>query len=327
MKRGALIGAKVVVSTLLLVWILSRSNLAEIFEAAKDAYVPLLLLAYLFNFVGVVITSVRWRGLLAAQGVEAPTTFLLKSVLVGMFFNNFLPSTVGGDAMRAYDSYRFARSGSAVTSVIVDRMLGLLVLSVFALVSVPFAPELTNQVPMLRFWIVGGALGLVGLAWSVFFTPLYDVLGGVLARLPAGLARTAGRAFASFGAYRGQRAALARAFGWSVLLQANVVIHYILLARALGFTVPAHHFFLIVPLALYIMMVPVTVNGIGLRENVFALFLAAYGIGNASAVAYAWFAYLGTLILGLVGSAVYVLRRVKPAIPVSGSAGHTGADG
>jgi hypothetical protein len=92
--------------------------------------------------------------------------------------------------------------------------------------------------------------------------------------------------------------------------------------------VPLHHFFLIVPLALYIMMVPVTVNGIGVRESVLTLLFAAYGIGSAEAIAYAWLVYLGVIILGITGAVVYALRRLEPAIPpVTRSVGLTGADG
>lgn len=323
-----LIGVKVVVSTLLLFWILSRSNLSDIFEAAKGAYVPLLLLAYPFNFVGVFISAARWRGLLEAHGVVAPTSFVLKSVMVGIFFNNFLPSTVGGDAMRAYDSYRIAKRRSAMTSVVVDRMLGLLVLTMFALLSVPFAPQLANRVPLLPLWIGGGAALLVGLAWAMFFPPSQANLEGLLTKLPAAVANPARRVIGSFAAYRGQRGALARAFGWSLLLQTTVIIYYAIMARALGLAVPLHHFFLIVPLALYIMTVPITVNGIGVRESVFALFFAAYGIGSADAIAYAWLVYLGTVILGITGGVVYALRRVEPATPpVTRSVGLTGADG
>lgn len=324
MTRRVLIGAKIAVSTVLLAWILRRSNLGEVFEAAGGAIIPLLLIAYVLNFVGILISAARWRGLLLTHGVRAPITVLVKSVMVGVFFNNFLPSTVGGDAMRAYDSYRLAQRSGAMTSVVVDRLLGLLVLSLFAMVSVPFAPQLANRVPMLPLWVGGGGLVLLGLAWAIFFPPSGKIFPRFLSKLPARLSRPAGQVIGAFGAYRGQRRALLQAFTWSLLLQANVVIYYVIVARALGFEVPVLDFFLIVPLALYVMMAPVTVNGIGLRENVFVLFLAAYGIGSADAVAYAWLVYLGGLIQGLLGGVVYALRRVEPTpTPV----GRSGADG
>jgi len=311
-RRGALIGLKVVISTVLLFWILRRSNLGEVLGAAAEAYVPLLLVAYALNFVGVLINASRWQGLLRTHGVEVPHWVLVKSVMVGVFFNNFLPSTVGGDAMRAYDSFRISQRSGAMSSVVVDRLLGLLVLSLFALGSVPFAPQLTGNVPLLPVWVAAGAVILLALAWAIFLSPSGELVPSILARLPERVAGKLGAVLGAFRAYSGQRSALVQAFGWSVLLQANVVIYYIVVARALGFEVPILHFFLIVPLAMYIMMVPITVNGIGLRENVFALFLGAYAIGNADAVAYAWLVYLGGLIQGVLGGLVYAVRRVQP---------------
>jgi hypothetical protein len=77
--------------------------------------------------------------------------------------------------------------------------------------------------------------------------------------------------------------------------------------------VPTVAFLLIVPLATFVMMIPVTINGIGLRENVLALFLAVYGVGNSEAVAFAWLLYRGGLIQGVLGVVVYVMRRSPQA--------------
>ena len=326
-KRWLLIAVRVVVSTILLAWVLSRANLREVLAAAAGAQLPLLLFAYALNFVGVLITAVRWRGLLEAHGVNAPMGFLVRSVLVGVFFNNFLPSTVGGDAMRAYDLYRLAQRSAPMTSVVVDRLLGLIVLTLFALVSLPFASQLTSRTPGLSLLVVGGGAGLLIVAWSIFSAGSFGILLRMLSKLPAGLSAPAGRLFGGFGAYRGQTAALVRGFGWSFLLQSNVILYYVVIARAFGYDIPVIDFFLMVPLVLYVMMVPITVNGIGLRENVFALFFAAYGIGNSGAVAFAWLAYFGGLLYGILGAAVYALRRVDPALePVTPPVG-PGVDG
>lgn len=317
MRRRTLVAVKVVISTVLLVWVLRRSALGEVLSAAAEAHIPLLLAAYVLNFVGVLINAARWRGLLRTHDVEIPLWVLVKSVMVGVFFNNFLPSTVGGDAMRAYDSFRLSRRTGTMSSVVVDRLLGLLVLSLFAVASVPFATQLTDSVPLLPFWVGAGGAILLGLAWAIFFPPSGRLLRAFLVRLPATLSTRISDVLGTFRAYAGQRSALLQAFGWSLLLQTNVVVYYIVVARALGFEVPLLHFFLIVPLALYVMMVPITVNGIGLRENIFALFLAPYAIGNADAVAYAWLVYLGGLIQGVLGGLVYAVRRVEavPTIP------------
>jgi glycosyltransferase 2 family protein len=304
-----LVLAKLAVSSILLYWILSRANLAEIFAAAASVSVPLLLLAYSLDLLGLLISSTRWRGLLRAQGVDVPVGFLVKSFMVANFFNNLLPSTVGGDASRAYDSYQAAsRTADAMASVIVDRLLGLLALVSFAVVSLPFARELTADLPALPAWIAVAGLGLSALVWVVFLGGA-RFLGRMAGPLPGPVKRLAKRVSSAFAAYRGQHRVLGVAFALSVLLQANVVFQFVLIAAAMGLPVPIVGFVLIVPLATFIMMIPVTINGIGLREGALALFLAAYGVGSSEAVAFAWLLYLGGLIQGVLGGIVYAMRR------------------
>lgn len=308
-----LVAAKLAVSSILLYWILSRANLGEIIAAAASASIPLLLFAYSLDFVGLLISSTRWRGLLRAQDVDVPWGFLVKSYMVANFFNNLLPSTVGGDASRAYDSYHAAsRTADAMASVLVDRLLGLLALVLFAVVSMPFARELTADLPALSVWIALGGMGLLAFVWVVFFGGA-SVLGRLAGPLPGPIRRIATRVSAAFAAYRGRHGVLGVAFALSVLLQANVVLYFVLIAAAMGLPVPTVAFLLIVPLATFVMMIPVTINGIGLRENVLALFLAVYGVGNSEAVAFAWLLYLGGLIQGVLGGVVYAMRRSPQA--------------
>ena len=89
----------------------------------------------------------------------------------------------------------------------------------------------------------------------------------------------------------------------------NVVIAYYLLAQSLGLPVPFLNYFLIIPAALLVLMAPVSINGIGLREGAFVFFLGLYGIGRAEAVAFAWIAYGVLLIQGVLGGLVYAFRR------------------
>ena len=309
-RRRLLIAVKGAVSTLLLYWILSRSNLNEVFATVGSATIYLLLFAYSLDFVGLTLSVVRWRGLLKAQSVEPSIVFLMKSFMVANFFNNFLPSTIGGDVSRAYDAYRVGRMNSgAMTSVVVDRLLGLLTLFLFALVSLPFAGHMTDRLPLIPFWVGLGGAGVVAVVWAIFFSPSLPILDRLLSTLPAAIGRLAAKVFSAFRAYRGKRTVLAKAFGVSILLQANVVLYYILIGWALGLPVPVHSFFLIIPLALFVMMLPISINGIGLRESVLALFLGVYGVGSSEAVAYAWLVYLGKLIQGSLGGVVYALRR------------------
>ena len=110
-------------------------------------------------------------------------------------------------------------------------------------------------------------------------------------------------------AFRGRRLALATALGISILFQLNVVAFYFLIGRSMGFEIPYYSFLLIVPLAIFIMLVPVSINAIGIREGAFVFLLGAFGINNVQAVAYAWVEFGLFLSFGLLGGIVYALRR------------------
>jgi len=309
-RRWVLLAAKIVVSTGLLAWILSRAGLADITLAVASAAVPMLLAAYALDVVGLAIAVARWRLLLRTQAPPPPWRFLLQSYLVAVFFNNLLPSTVGGDASRAYDCYR-ASGGShqAVSSVVVDRLLGLLVLMLFALIGLPFATGFTEHLPTLATWLQFGLVGLLAVVGLIFLGRASFRLHALLPHLPPRLVQAIAPVWSAFGSYGGQWRTLLNAFALSVLLQANVVLFFILVAWALRLEVPAQSFFLIVPLATFVTMLPVSINGIGLRENALAAMLAWYGVAVADAVALAWLVYLGSLMFGLAGAIVYALRR------------------
>ncbi len=121
--------------------------------------------------------------------------------------------------------------------------------------------------------------------------------------------RALGRVREAVSSFRGKRGALGGALALSLLLQVNVVIAYYLLAQSLGLPVPFLNYFLIIPAALLVLMAPVSINGIGLREGAFVFFLGLYGIGRDEAVAFAWIAYGVLLIQGVLGGLVYAFRR------------------
>jgi uncharacterized membrane protein YbhN (UPF0104 family) len=289
------------VSAGLIAWILAKTPFAEVGAAFRSADPLYILLSVLINPLGYVASVHRWRSLIRAQGGDASRSFLTRSFLVGVFFNNLLPSTIGGDAVRAMDTARLGVGRArAVAVVFVDRFLGLLALMLFALAGLLISGRLTDRVPALYAWVLGGALAMA-LAAGLLFLPSRRASrllerGGLFAKA-AGALR----------AFQGQGRVLAGAFAWSLLLQSLVVLNGFFLARALHVPIPLPYFFLIVPLALFVMMLPVSINAIGVRENVWVFFLAAFGVAGASAkgVAVAWLDYGLVLVQALIGGIVY----------------------
>lgn len=311
-SRLILTAIKCTVSGVLMYWILRDSNLGEIFMAMESANTPMLVLAFSLTFVGPYVSAHRWRVLLKAQSVDATISFLIKSCLVGVFFNNFLPSTIGGDAVRAYDSWRVGKSKvGAVVVIFLDRLLGIVALMLFALGALVLSKDLTANLAFPQVWMLVGLGGVLLVVFIIFMPPqqLFAFIPRIkmpfLRRLHS-ILDTVSHALLAF---QDRKDMLVRALGLSLILQANVVIHYYLIAKALDFPVPLHNFFLIIPLAIVVMMIPVSINAIGIRENAFVFLFATFGVSTAEAIALAWLAYGFVILQGLIGGMVYGLRR------------------
>ncbi len=127
---------KAVVSIALIWYLLSTTEFSAVFASLTSASPFWLLLSFVTLILGKIITSYRWQVLLKAQDIDIPLRFLIGSVFVGQFFNSFLPTTIGGDAMRAYDTASMSKdSTKSVVSVFADRLIGVFALALLALLA------------------------------------------------------------------------------------------------------------------------------------------------------------------------------------------------
>jgi glycosyltransferase 2 family protein len=311
-KQLILTAIKLGVSGLLIYWILRNTNLGDIVTVMGAANLPLLAIAASLKFVGYYVSAQRWRVLLKAQGIDASISFLVQSYLVGAFFSNFLPSIIGGDTVRAYDSWRLGKNrAGAVAVILVDRFLGALVLVLFAIGALFVSTDLIAHLPFLQVWMLLIAASMLLVTWMIFMPPQWLSVSFKTIKLPLLRQLTAllEKLKNAFLAFQGQRTVLFEALGLSALLQLNVIIHYYLIAKALDFSIPFHNFFLIIPLSLFIMMLPISINAIGIRESVFFFFFSAFSVLKPEAVAFSWLSYGILMVQGLVGGIVYALRK------------------
>src|SRR6187401_754080 len=133
---------KIVVSAGLLYVLLSRVDLARLWKTARTASIPWLLAALGLYFAMVFVSAWRWGLLLRAQRIVVRLASLLRSYLVATFFNNFLPSNIGGDVVRVRDTAQAAGSKTrAATVVLVDRGIGLLGLVFVAAAGASILPK------------------------------------------------------------------------------------------------------------------------------------------------------------------------------------------
>lgn len=309
--------AKIGFSIGLILWLVSTAGLPQIVTTISGVDLAPLGLAAVLALLGPALIGARWRVVLRARGVAAPYGALVRSSFIASFFvRQFLPSSIGGDALRVYDAWRLGASRSvALVSVGVDRFCGMAVMLLFATVAGLTVRTLLERWPLE----LGGVLAVTGVvflsvAWLLFVPhtgPIDRLVAWSAARLPAAPGAKLEALWAVLTAYRGKTAVIAQGLSWSVLLQINVVLFFSLIGWSLRLPISLAEYFVIVPLAWLVMLLPVSINGIGLREAIYVVLLGASGATEAQAIAFAWLEYAVMLAFGVVGAVLFMYHPLR----------------
>jgi len=309
-KRTALLAAKIAVSLALLAYLLSTTDLAALNQRVHGGDTLLLAAAIALQSLTTLLSIWRWRLLLKAQGYPAPMRHLSASYLVATFFNNFLPSNIGGDVIRVRDSSLL--TGSTTTSlavVAVDRILGLSALYLLALTAYTLGGPLVRHLAGATPVLVGLGLVFTVLAY-IFFRPGTArrlMSASRLASLPWARERFE-TVQSAVHVFRERLGAIWAAFLASVVLQALVVCYYYSVARALRISLPLSVCFLMVPLCSLVQTVPISFNGWGVRETVFIVYFGQIGLTRDSALAFSLVGAGLIGILSLFGAVIWTSR-------------------
>lgn len=310
-SRGLAVLAKLVLSVGLMAFVLRNTSLADLWRTFRRVQ-PLWILAALGAHGLMAAVSVwRWRLLLQAQHVRVSTRALLESFWVALFFNNFLPSNIGGDVVRIADTARPAGSKTlAATVVLVDRVLGLFALLSVGALGALAARSVGIDIPG-TIWIEVGAVAALGLCLLLFVTPglLDRLLGPVRAFGHPWLVEKVGFLQDTLARFRERPSALLGALAGAVLVQVVIVAFYALTARSLAIPLPLVMAGVLVPVAMAIQMVPVSINGFGLREAVFSFFFVRFGLGVEAGVAVSLLGTVLVMLFSLGGGALFLARK------------------
>src|ERR1700730_58485 len=156
LRRDAPLAIKIVVSIGLMALLFSKIDIGRLWDSAREAPIAWLAIALLLYLINILASVWRWQLLLGAQDVELPASRLLTTYLISLFFNNFLPSNIGGDVIRIGDTARATRSKTAATMIVLgDRVLRLLGLILVAAVGATIAAGSATDrpVPIWPAWL------------------------------------------------------------------------------------------------------------------------------------------------------------------------------
>jgi uncharacterized membrane protein YbhN (UPF0104 family) len=292
------------VSGVLLGWIAWHTDWIQVGHAFARLRVELWLAAIATLALSQVVSALRWQMLARPLGFDRPLWQYTSFYFIGMYFNLVLPTSVGGDVVRAW--YLDGGSGrrlAAFVAVLLDRLSGLVVLLAMACVATAVC---SLDLPA---WIPGSVWGATGgTALGLLLLPL-AASRSQRARLRVRQLRSA------LDTLRSPRLLATTTLFSLVVQMANVVIAW-LVGTALGVAVPGAYYWILVPMVSLLTLLPVSVNGMGLREGGMVLFLAPLGVGREAALTFSlvWFAVF--IATSLAGGVVYLLGRFpRPGSP------------
>jgi uncharacterized protein (TIRG00374 family) len=268
----------------------------------------------------ILLSAYKWRLVLIAQGTDVPLSKLTGAYFIGLFFNNFLPSSMGGDAYRAYDVSTFTkRKHSAVASVIAERILAAVALGTMAGLGLLLGYKEAGK---FAGWIAVVLIGCFGILFASVNVDKVIYLGDRIRRFRD--SRLRGK-LSEFGdalkAPVDDKETLMSVLLLSIAFQVCVILVNVAVFRALKVDVPLRYFFIFVPLIMALGMLPVSINGWGIQEGAYILFFSRAGLSATQAVTGSISFTLTVTLVSIVG----VILLISKGLPERRS--HDGKSG
>lgn len=269
-------------------------------------------LAFVTVLAAVAMSAWKWGLILAARARPLGYLRLLRHYFVGLFFNNVLPTTVGGDAVRAWETSKdTGEVPEAIGSVVTERLIAGVALGITALLGLPFiefSPRLCGLV---------GVFLLVDVALVALFL-LPKVAEGVVSKLVpprlAGLHINITQTVHVVRATLQNRALFVKVMLYSIGFQILVAAVNACLFKAMGLPVTLAQCVIFTPMIFTVTMLPISLSGLGVREAAYWYFFAQAGVSQADAVAasLAFFVVVG--LSSLPGAWLFSVKRPTAAL-------------
>jgi uncharacterized protein (TIRG00374 family) len=302
---------RLAVAATLTAYILWKSDPGAVGHALAGADWAPVTIAVLLVLADRALMAYRWVALLCIvpASQRPPLAELMRVFFVSTFVGTFLPASVGGDVVRAYSVSKLnVAAADAIASVLMDRMLGVASLLLMGAAGLLLARDLASNAAILSGLAVTAALCLLMLL-VIFSGRAAGLLAAAVARFPTAASGLAARVLDSVRRYAAHHEPLGGVLAGSIGVQALRVVQAYFLGQGLGITAPLSAYFAFVPLILLVMLLPVTINGIGTSQAAFVWFFARAGVEDAPAFALSvLFVALG-LVGNLPGAVLYVWRR------------------
>jgi len=310
---------KIAVSVGLLIFLLSRLNHVELLNQVAHAQPFWLVLALVLYFVAILLGVFKWQLLVRVQRLAVSYNDLAAYTFAGLFLGNVLPSNIGGDVVRAYALARVAnQTEAAITSVVVDRLMGLVAFFCAALVNIGLVALLVTNAAQIEAIEIATvvAAALFTVACALLFSRRVARRFAFVFALPF-LVRFKPRAQRLYQAIQTFRSSYPILMA-NVLVSVSVIIVatfvWYSVALALGLDIPLIYFVLFNPLIAFVLMLPISFNGLGPKEATAVFFFGLVGVPSESAFALSLLFHAIVILTSLPGGVLWWRERGRTSL-------------
>jgi glycosyltransferase 2 family protein len=309
MRRLLLSTAKIVISVALLYIALRKANFSDLVSRIDLASLGWICLGIAVVLVQIFVGALRWREISADCGAPLTAKQASRFYLIGSFFNQTLPSAIGGDAVRLWLLARAGAGWRAATySIFVERAIGLIAIAIIIVASLPWSYQLIGDpngrsaLLLVDFAALGGGAGFL-----------------ILGRLPwPWLRRWWGTHHLYACSAIANRVIFSRDHG-PKLIFLSLMVHFLaviaawLIVRSIAAPISFSQLFLLIPPVMLITMLPISIAGWGVREATMGLAFGYAGLATAEGVNVSLLFGLIYFIVGAVGGLVWIFSAEKAA--------------
>jgi len=281
----------------------TKVPLNEVIQNIKNLNIFYFIIIIFFFLLYYLIFSLRWNFLLKAQKIDISRSRSYLYILVSFFFNNFLPSGLGMDLVRSAYAGGKGNFEKALGTSIMERILGMIGMMTIGVLAV-----FSGKAKFAKFSILYTGLILITIMIYYFFISLKIkwLKEKLLSIKLFNLGDSMRKFYRAFKIYKNKKRTLLIGIGYSVLVQTIIIIINYFIARGLSNPIPIFALITYIPIITVISLVPVTINGLGLREAAYVYFFSSLGINEGQAMSLSLVFFFSSVITSCIGGIVFI---------------------
>jgi uncharacterized protein (TIRG00374 family) len=310
-----LIIVKILLSIALFVYVVAKISPGDIWATLRPAQPMVLTAAALLFLASNLLGSWLWGRLLRVQGVVLPYRKAAAYYFVGLFFNNFFPSNIGGDIARISEASKHSGEvGPAFSATLMDRLLGFLAIALVAVLASFMTLDRFHLYAIYMAISIAFTVGL-GLFAAIYHRGILELVEWPFRLVGAhGAADRISSVMDDLHGFRSHPGALLLTFAATILVQISRILVHALVGLAIGVRVAIGYYFLFVPVLGALVSLPISLNGLGIREGAGVVLFRMAGMTSEQAFTVPFLTYLISVLISLLGGLIFVSRPPRRAL-------------